>query len=198
MFMRQMALRAAAVALLFVPTSGQVAFAKQQRIQYAKTEVEKATSKCIGAILGGALLGGLLGGKKGAAIGAGAGSLICVILQVNAHNKDKIIAAQMAAAANMESGEYSEIMQDSSNRNVLFVAQAGSIQSVDGSRLIPVQYRSANMAMTAFPVLDTGGQECRQVNSAMSYGGSQTSALPQQFVCRTSDGDWEPYAIAKG
>lgn len=196
MLLRKLLLGASIVAFAVAPVGGQVALAGKARAKYAKTEVEKATGKCIAAVLGGALLGGIIGGKKGALIGAGAGSVICVILQVNAHNKDKIIAGQISAAANSENGYYSEIMVDNQNRPVAFAAQSGQIEMVEGSNLIPVRYNNASLGTVTSDVLDTGGQECRQVNSGMSYGENQTTLLPSQVVCRNSEGDWQPYALA--
>ena len=198
MLFRRLMLGASAAALVLTPIGSQDAYSQPPRVKYAKTEVEKATGKCVAAVLGGALLGGLLGGKKGAVIGAGAGSLMCVILQVNARNKDKIIAGQIAAAAAAENGQYSEVMQDEQNRPLVFVAQAGPSQLVDGSKLMSVQYSTPGSGSVSSPSLDTGGHECRQVNSAMSYGENQTSLLPAQIVCRTSDGDWQPYAVNGG
>lgn len=198
MTFRHILLGASACALALTPIGSEVAFAAKTRVKYAKTEVEKATGRCIAAVLGGALLGGIIGGKKGVAIGAGAGSLLCVILQVNAHNKDKIIAGQIAAAANAEDGRYTEIMEDDQKRPLAFVAQAGESQLIEGSKLAAVRYTSASAGAIASPVLDAGGQECRQVNSVMSYGDNQTTVLPAQMVCRTSEGDWQPYALTGG
>lgn len=197
MLLRQLTLGSSAVAVALALFGSQIALAEKARVRYSKTEVEKASGKCIAAVLGGALLGGLIGGKKGALIGAGAGSVVCVILQVNAKNKDKIIAGQIAAAANAENGYYSEVMTDDQGRPVGFAAQAGPSETVEGSRLISVRYADASAGSVISAPLDTGGQECRQVNSGMSYGENQTTLLPAQITCRNSEGDWEPYALAR-
>lgn len=197
MLLRPLMLGTSTVAVALALFGSQIAIAEKARVRYAKTEVEKASGKCIAAVLGGALLGGLVGGKKGALIGAGAGSVVCVILQVNAKNKDKIIAGQIAAAANSENGYYSEVMMDDQNRPVGFVAQSGPSEMVEGSKLISVRYNDASSGSVISAPLDTGGQECRQVNSGMSYGENQTTLLPAQIVCRTSEGDWQPYALAR-
>ncbi len=77
------------------------------QVHYGKTEVEKASHKCVMTVGGGALLGAglgaLIGGGKGAAIGAvgggAAGATVCAVLLSNAKHKDQIIQAQLAAAA---------------------------------------------------------------------------------------------------
>ena len=184
-------------ALVLVPLGAGAAIAKESRPKYAKTEVDKAVGKCVGTVLGGALLGGLLGGKKrraeGAVIGAAAGGAACAIIVRNAKRKDKIIAAQREAA--MRDEEYVTSFEDDKGQAVTFSGRAGELQTYDGAQLIPVRYTTLDGGKAASPVIATGGAECREVDSSLSYGDSERSGLPNQIFCRTPEGDWEPYAV---
>jgi len=174
--------------------------AKDQKVKYAKTEVDRAVGKCVGSVLGGALLGalvgGLVGGKKGVgagvAVGAAAGVGVCAVLINNAKRKDRIIAAQIESATHVDRTYVTEFGDD--NGQVMhFTGNAGNDRLIDSAALLPVKYKTGAGEDMASPMLDTGGQECRTVSSTLSGNGS-ASALPDQLVCRTSEGDWRPYA----
>jgi hypothetical protein len=73
---------------------------------------------------------------------------------------------------------------------VQFTGRAGASQTVDAALLLPVRYKAPDGTKLASPVLDTGGKECRLVDSSLA-----TAALPGQLTCRTPAGNWEPYAM---
>lgn len=187
-----------AVFSLVVATAGA---AKEPKIKYAKSELDRAVGKCVGSILGGALLGALVGrvvgGKKGtgagAVVGAGAGAAICVVLVNNAKRKDRIIAAQIEAATHTKRPYTTDFGNDNGDM-MHFVGTAGNDRTIDSAKLLPVKYKTQTGEEIASPVLDTGGQECRTVESTLSGAGSATS-LPDQIVCRTPQGDWRPYGM---
>lgn len=170
-------------------------------VHYAKTEVDKASGKCVKSVIGGALLGaalgGLIGGKRGLGIGAlggtAAGTTVCAVIMANAKHRDQIVAAQLAAAASAN-GSYTGTWADDNGKPVIFNAQAGTARSVDGARLIPVKYAAIGGMERASPVLDTGDRDCREVTG--SFVGSK-GTTPQQLVCRTASGDYEPYEERK-
>lgn len=170
------------------------------QVHYGKTEVEKATSKCVASVVGGALLGAglgaLIGGRRGLAMGAigggAAGATVCAVLIANAKHKDQIIRAQLSAAASPD-GTYRNTWTDDHGNPVTFTARAGAVQQVDGSRLIPVRYEGANGTQVS-SAIPTGGQDCRQVSG--DFDNAKGNA-PPQVVCRTSDGNYEPYEISK-
>lgn len=165
--------------------------------KYAKSEVDKAVAKCVGALFGGALLGGLLGGKKdrkkGVLIGAAAGGILCAIIVRNAKRKDRILAAQRETAKNNRN--YQTVFQDDNGNSVNYVGNVREANTIDGARLQPVKYQQTDGTITHSPSLDTGGALCRQIDSSLSYGKEANSNLPSQVFCRTPEGDWEPYAV---
>ena len=75
-----------------------------------------------------------------------------------------------------------------------FAGTANNDRMIDSTKLLPVKYKTGTGEEIASPVLDTGGQECRTVESTLS-GGGKSGALPDQIVCRTTAGDWRPYAM---
>lgn len=186
--------------LIVLPING-TANAKEAKVKYAKSEVDKAAGKCVGSILGGALLGALVGrvvgGKKGtgagAAVGAAAGTAICAILMTNAKRKDRILAAQIASA-NHTSRPYVTQFGDDNGQITTFAGTASASRNIDSAKLIPVRYKTEDGTEVASPVFDTGGQECRSVSSSLSSGGN-IGKLPEQMICRTADGNWQPYGV---
>lgn len=187
-----------ALSVLLIPSAALAGGAPKP----AKTEVEKATGKCVGSVLAGALLGGLLGravgGKKGtaagAAIGVAGGAAICGMLMASAKHKDRIIQAQMAAA--LQPGRpYTATWTDDDGRPVTYVTTAGASRTIEGSSLSPVRYPTAGGDAVS-PALDTGGRECRPVSGTM-MSVDASAATPDQLVCRTATGDWQPYAEAR-
>ena len=194
----------AALALLMLTIAPWGAMAKPAKVKYAKTEVEKARGKCVGSIIGGALLGAVvgrvIGGKKntaeGAVAGLAAGSIVCAILMSNAKRKDRIIAAQMAAAT-YQSTPYRTYFADDNGRQTTFVGRSGASEHFPASRLQPVKYEDMYGLSVASPVPLAGGQECRAVNSALEDYSGNSAQLPQQYVCRTAEGNWQPYGLKK-
>lgn len=178
-----------------------IGVAHAQKIKYAKTEVEKARGKCVGSVLGGALLGAVVGraiGKggtaTGAAIGAAAGAGICAIILSNAKRADRIIAAQIASAANPDSPYRTTFAADDGTSVMTFEGRAGARQSIDAARLQPVRYMTLDGAKAESPVLVGTNQDCRQVTSTLA-GTNGAAALPMQTVCRTPEGDYRPYGV---
>jgi hypothetical protein len=194
-------LTAASMAVLPLQSvAAQNAYQGTNQVHYGKTEVEKASHKCVMTVGGGALLGAglgaLIGGGKGAAIGAigggAAGATICAVLLSNAKHKDQIIRAQLAAAASPD-GTYRATWTDDKGKPVAFTAQAGASQQVDAARLIPVRYEGANGAqMTS--AIPTGGRDCREVSGDFA---NTKGRAPTQLVCRTPEGAYEPYEMSK-
>ena len=193
------------LALLIAPLPGlSAASARPAKVKYAKTEVEKAQGKCVGLMVGGTIVGGLLGalaGKKhvgtGAGLGLTAGGVACAIVMDVAKRKDRIIAAQIAAAMYQDS-QYETVLE-AANENeqpVTFRGSGGQSQTIDAQQLRPVRYASVGGGKTASPVLDTGGQECRYVNSSITNAAGQSTDLPAQLFCRSGN-DWHPYGLAK-
>ena len=190
----------AAVAIVALPFDA-AAGSNDYRGVYGKSEVDKASSKCVATLAGGALLGAglgaMFGGRKGAGIGAlaggAAGATICAVLISNAKHKDKIMQAQ-AAAASRADGTYSTSWNDDKGNPVAFTAQASATRQVDGSRLVPVRYQTADGSQVASTSLETGGRDCRDVSG--SFANAKGNA-PAQLYCRTPAGDYEPYEMAK-
>lgn len=176
--------------------------AAKDKIKYAKSEVEKSVGKCVGAIFGGILVGALAGAatsrnnKKGATtgalVGAGAGAVACAIIRKNAKRKDRIIAAQLAAASSRSSTYLTSFPSDAGDP-ISFAGQAGPVQMIDAARLRPVKYESMGQDI-ASPILPDGAQYCREVSSSLGDNTGAREFLPPQIVCRTSDGNWSPYA----
>jgi hypothetical protein len=189
----------AVVASSAVPAT--YADAREAKVKYAKSEVDRAVGKCVGSVIGGALLGalvgGIIGGKRGtgvgAAAGAGAGAAYCAVLISNAKRKDRIIAAQIAAGA-YTNQTYTTEFGDDNGQVMHFSGSASPSRQIDSAALLPVKYKTESGEVMASPVLDTGGQECRSVNSSLS-GAGNSGALPVQIVCRTSEGNWQPYGL---
>lgn len=168
--------------------------------KYAKTEMEKATGKCIGSLLGGALLGAVIGraiskrgAGTGAAIGAGGGAILCGVLVANAKHRDRVIQAQMTAMKDPRR-LVSDTWIDADGKETTFTANAGTPLTIDGSRLRPVRYQTAT-GKAESPTLDTGNRECRMAGGSFASGGTVTAA-PAQLYCRTDAGDWQPFAEA--
>ena len=105
-------------------------------------------------------IGGKRGTAAGAVIGVGAGATICSILLANARHRDRIIAAQMAAAAD-PSGQHTATWTDDNGRPVAFIPKAGEIRTIDAARLTPVRYPGPDGTKLVSPPVDTGGRECR-------------------------------------
>ena len=88
----------AALAIVAASTMPMASAAKEQKVRYGKSEVDRAIGKCVGSVLGGALLGaligGLVGGKKGtgagAAVGATAGAAVCAAKGPHHRRPDRI------------------------------------------------------------------------------------------------------------
>jgi hypothetical protein len=201
--MRRAAAAVAVASMTVLPLGAAMAdttYRGTDQVHYGKTEVEKATGKCIATVAGGALLGAglgaLIGGGKGARIGAigggAAGATVCAVLIANAKHKDQIIRAQLAAASSPD-GTYSSSWTDDKGNPVAFTAQAGTMQQVDGARLIPVRYQGVDGTQRTSAALDTGGRDCREVSG--SFAGAKGGL--NQLVCRTPSGDYEPYEMAK-
>lgn len=162
--------------------------------KYAKSEADKAIGKCLAVVIGGALLGALAGGKKsrgtGAVVGAAAGGAVCAVLMANAKRKDHILAAQRETAMRNES--YATSFQDDNGQPMQYRGMVSSTAEIDGGQLIPVKYKPLGGGSAVSPQLETGGHECRFVDSAI--GSAQGAAgFPSQAFCRTPNGDWEPY-----
>lgn len=166
--------------------------------RYAKTEADKAIGKCVGAVVGGALLGALVGGKKnrfgGAAVGAAAGGAVCAILMKTAKKKDRIIAAQRETA--LRNTDYVTSFADDDGGVMQFSGRVGTVAEIDGDSLMPVKYAAVGGGDVISPVLETGGHECRTIDSSLTSG-SDGISLPSQYYCRTPAGDWEPYSAVK-
>jgi hypothetical protein len=187
------------IALLVAIAAAAVPAAAAPKVKYEKTEVEKARGKCVGAILLGGLAGALVGratGKGntagGAALGVAAGAGACAIIMANARNKDRIIAAQLAAARAGD-GRYSTTFASDDGQTVTMNAVAGGERRLSADQLRPVKYAVDGNAM-ASPMLVGDGQLCRPVGGSLQ-GGSGAAALPSQMVCRTPEGDYAPYAV---
>ena len=196
MFARNMIACIASAALAIASIYTETAFAGEARVHYAKTEVEKANSACVILMLVGGLGGAAIGRKRGALIGVGITALLCVILQANARNKDRILAAEAATVQNRRD-VYQETFQDDQGRNVTFSGRRGESQTVDATQLLPVKYKSSTGSAIASPVMASGGQECRAAAGSLTYETGQSANLPAQVFCRTPEGDWEPYAVKK-
>lgn len=204
MFLGSLNRIATALALVFLALAPCVTVAKPTKVKYAKTEVEKARGKCVGSVIGGALVGALVGrvvgGKKntaeGAVVGAVAGSIVCAILLSNAKRKDRIIAAQIASA-NYQQAPYRTYFANDNGQQMTFVGRGGASEHVAAARLRPVKYTSLDGLAAASPVPLAGGQECRAINSALIDNTGNNAELPNQYVCRTAAGDWQPYGLAK-
>lgn len=192
----------AATAMVFSMMPQAPAFAKAPKVKYAKTEVDKAVGKCVLAVLlggvTGAVVGRVVGGKHktddGAIIGVVAGGAACAVMINNAKRKDRIIAAQIATA-DWNSKSYVTEISDDSGQIQVFTGTKGKVENLDSAKLQPVKYKIDGQSL-ASPVLETGGNECRAIDSNLS-GSSGPTYLPTQYVCRTAAGDWQPYAVAK-
>lgn len=192
MVRRRLSAALAALAMVVAPATA----AHAQKVKYGKTELDRAKGKCVGSVLGGALLGALVGravgGKDstlvGAAVGATAGAGVCAVLISNAKHKDKMLAAQLAAAQNP--GQlYEATWTNDEGQPVTFSSQA-STASLDGTRLMPIKYE-LNGTKYESPVLPAGPQDCRSASGTFGDG----SNMPAQTVCRTPDGDYQPYGL---
>lgn len=195
---------AAALAIVCMAAAPSTAYAKQAKIKYAKTEVEKARGKCVAAIIGGALLGGIVGrvagGKnntaEGAVLGAAAGSLTCAIIMSNAKRKDRIIAAQIASAT-YQARPFMAEFGDDNGMPMTFQGMSGQSEHLTAQQLRPVRYAGLDGQPVASPVPEAAGHECRAVNSTLTDASGNVGALPQQYVCRSADGNWHPYGLAR-
>jgi hypothetical protein len=167
-------------------------------VRYAKSEVQKATGKCVAAVFFGGILGGVVGGavdgRRGAARGLGSGAIVCALIMSTAKRKDRIIAAQIAAAS-AQNGSFSTSFNDDNGRPIQLQTQASTPQTIEGARLTPVKYEVSG-GQVASPVLDTGGQECRVVSGSIA-GAEGIGVLPDQYVCRTPSGDYAPYELGR-
>lgn len=187
----------AAMALVAAPA------AAGDKVRYEKTEVEKARGKCVGSVLGGALLGALVGravdrngAAAGALIGAGAGAAACAVIMNNAKHKDRIVAAQIRSALHVDAPYVTAFPSDDPAATTTFQGLGGAAQTLDAARLRPVRYQNEDGAAIASPVLQGTQQDCRAVSSSLTTAGN-TAALPTQYVCRTPEGNYEPYGLAK-
>lgn len=179
-----------------------IGVAHAEKINYAKTEVEKARGKCVGSVLGGALLGALVGratGKgntaAGAAIGLAAGVGVCAVILANAKRADRIIAAQIASAKFQDQPYTTTFAADDGTSMTTFEGRAGVSENIDAARLQPVRYMSLEGARMESPVLAAGQQDCRAISGSLSGTNEVKAALPTQYVCRTPDGDYKPYGL---
>lgn len=171
------------------------------KVKYEKTEVEKARGKCVAAVLGGALLGALAGraiSKKGTLAGAGlgavAGGAACAVIMANAKKADQIIAAQIASARYQDAA-YTTTFAADDGSTTTFEGRAAASQTIDAAYLRPVKYMTLDGVNTASPELAAGGQDCREVSSSLTGAGSGRADLPKQYVCRTPNGDYQPYGV---
>jgi len=182
-----------AVALALGPVNALTAHAKDKKLKYAKTEIEKANTACAVMLLLG-IGASVAGGKKAARIAIPLTVVACIVIQASARHKERILATKRAA---LESGnrEFRETFQDTDGQNITLRAKGGSEQIVDGARLQPVKYLGAEGQQMAAPAMDTGGKTCRSVGGTLSYDDGRSADLPPQVFCRTAEGDWEPYAI---
>jgi hypothetical protein len=80
-------------------------------------------------------------------------------------------------------------------KEVRIGSQAKAVQVAQTQALLPVSYK-ADGAERISPDLGAAPRVCRQLSSAMSADAGNAT-LPGQLYCRTSDGSYEPYALAK-
>lgn len=183
----------AGFALAFGPVATQAALAKEAKVKYAKTEIEKANTACVILLLLG-VGGSIAGGKKTAKVVLPVTIAACVIIQAVARHKEKVLAAQRATL-NAPKGTYQDTLQDQNGQSITFSGTGGANQTIDGAQLQPVKYKSIDGEQLASPVMDTGGKSCRTVSSSLSYSDGRNAGLPPQVFCRTAEGNWEPYAV---
>ncbi len=196
----------AALSMVVTPL-GQSAEAasKEPKVKYEKTELEKASGKClwqgIAAVFVGALVGTIVAGRKkrgkGAALGAGAGLAIagvnCALVRKAAKKKQAMIDAQIATAQ-FNGENYRTNIDYGDGETVTFVGERGDEEKIDGDYLRPVKFQSIAMGKTSSPVLPKGSQFCRQIDSGVIAADGSQSLLPTQLTCRDSNGDWYPYS----
>lgn len=181
------------VALPLGEMGGQPAWASGNKPKYAKTEIEKANATCAVMLLLG--LGvSLAGGKKATRVAIPLTVVACIVIQASARHKERVLAAQRATL-NQPGNAFRETFQDAKGQNITFSGSGGSDKMVDGALLQPVRYRTIDGQQRAAPVMDTGGKTCRSVSSTLSFDDGRNAHLPPQIFCRTSQGDWEPYAV---
>lgn len=187
----------AGTALVVSPVGTSLAVAaKSSGPKYAKSEIEKANTACVITILLAGGIGAAIGKGKGALVGASAGLVVCAIIQMNARNKEKIIAAQ-AETAGSKKGVYSSTFQDEQGDAVTFSGARSDSVTVDAAQMTPVRYSTTTGEQVASELPETGGHECRTVSSSLNYSAGTKGNLPGQVYCRTSTGDWAPYQVKK-
>ena len=180
-------------ALAMGPIAGRPVLAKPAKTKYAKSEIDKANSACAIMLLLG-IGASAIGGKKTAKYALPVTVLACIVIQASARHKEKILAAQRETL-NAPRKNWQETFPDSSGQDITFSGSGSSDQLVDGARLQPVKYKTIDGQEAASPVMDTGGKTCRTVTSSLSYRDGRSALLPAQVFCRTTEGDWEPYAV---
>lgn len=181
------------IALSLGAVAERPAQASEAKPKYGKTEIEKANATCAVMLLLG--LGvSLVGGKKAARVAIPLTVVACVVIQASARHNERVLAAQRATL-NEPGNAFRETFQDAKGQNITFRGNSGSDQLVEGALLQPVKYRTIDGQQAAAPAMDTGGKTCRSVSSTLSFDDGRSANLPPQVFCRTSQGDWEPYAI---
>lgn len=197
MLKKQLIAGLAGAALIAAPMAGNAALAaKSSGPKYAKSEIEKANTACVITILLAGGIGAAIGKGKGALVGASAGLVVCAILQMNARNKEKIIAAQ-AETAGSKKGLYNSTFQDDQGDAVTYSGTRTDSVTVDSAQMVPVRYSNNAGEQVASELPETGSHECRTVSSSLNYSSGASGNLPGQVYCRTSSGDWEPYQVKK-
>lgn len=139
---------------------------------------DNTAGRCVASAVGGAILGSLIGaaagGSRGAAAGALAGGVTgglgCAVLAVlDAQDRERIRAAQIAAAATNRPRYLSYVGSDGRRREITVKPQAAPVRTAEA-----------------------GDRICRATDTSASVAGAGSAELPQQLVCRTPAGTWVP------
>ena len=178
----------AALSLLALPTP---AYAKQPRV--AQSAVDKPIGACFLTVGLGALAGALLSKKKGngALVGAGVGGAICAILIASAKHKDKLIAAQRAAAASASQKPYFANYRDEDGQAHIIKAVATDVTPL--GPLQQVKYTDESGAKAISPPL-AEPQKCRMVDVTDNVNGSGATISGQLMCYNALTSKMEPYA----
>ncbi len=136
----------------------------------ARGGLDAAIARCVATVAGGAVLGAVIGAAtgggrrvaEGVVMGAAVGGAACIVLSaLDEQDKQRIRAAQIAAASSNKPRYLVYSGTDGRRREITIRPKVAAVPAPRGDRL------------------------CRPVDTSATIQGSGTAELPTQIVCRT-------------
>lgn len=145
--------------------------------QGGRTAMDQAIARCLGTTVVTTLIGTVVGGGDGAAIGAGVGGGLCAVMLVLASEEDRKRARELELEAVIKAEPGETVSSSLTTQNG---QQVTLTTIVDNAAPPPSSIQQAE-------------RTCRYAQTTFATGGS-SQQLDRQIYCRTTDGNWEPYA----